>query len=72
MSQHRCEQINNIQDHNTEIALLKQSYVWTDHEVNEIKKKLNTNTVLLITSLVSVILALLGIIAIFIEIYYNK
>ena len=59
---HVCEQTTTLSKHNTEIALLKQMSNGYEKELNEIKEKLDSNTTLLITSLIGVILSLLAII----------
>lgn len=56
-----CEQ------HNTEIALLKQMSGVYEKELDEIKAQLNNNNIIVITSLVSTILCLIGIFGLIIE-----
>lgn len=67
MTRHQCSQLDMLYRQQTEIELLKHGNIITDKDITDLKSHMKMNTVLLITSLVSVILALIGIIAIFLE-----
>ena len=72
MRNHDCIQRDSINNHKTDIALLKQYNIIFDKEIDSIKSTQKTNTVLLITSLVSAMLGLMGIIGIFVQLYVEK
>jgi len=60
-----CHQLRYILELNTKIELLKYSNDEQKKEIDELRKTLKTNTTMVISSLVSVILCLIGIISIF-------
>jgi len=60
-----CHQLRYILELNTKIELLKYSNDEQKKEIDELRKTLKTNTTLVISSLVSVIICLIGIISIF-------
>lgn len=64
MAVHEKETLYNMR---VDIELLKHSDVTQQEDLNDIKKSLKNNNILLTTSLVSILIALLGIIAIFIK-----
>jgi len=64
---HRCESIDVLHSHNTQIELLKQSDITQTKDIDDIKSTLKTNTVIMITNLFAIILCLIGIIAMLFE-----
>jgi hypothetical protein len=60
-----CHQLRYILELNTKIELLKYSNDEQKKEIDELRKTLKTNTTMVISSLVSVIICLIGIISIF-------
>jgi hypothetical protein len=65
VQQQQCNQLQVIYNLNTEIALCKFTINTLNKEVDNLRKKQNANTVLLIT-------ALAGIIGILLQVYFNK
>lgn len=72
MTRHTCNQLETLSNHKTELALLKQSNIEIIKDLDYFKKKQDSNTVLLISSLISGLLGLLGIIVVLIEMFINK
>jgi hypothetical protein len=64
MTAHEKETLYNMR---VDIELLKHSDVTQQEDLNDIKKTLKNNSILLTTSLISILIALLGIIAIFLQ-----
>lgn len=62
-----CHQLRYILELNTKIELLKYSNDEQKKEIDELRKTLKTNTTMVISSLVSVIICLIGIISIFLN-----
>lgn len=62
-----CHQLRYILELNTKIELLKYSNDEQKKEIDELRKTLKTNTTMVISSLVSVIICLIGIISIFLS-----
>lgn len=60
-----CHQLRYILDLNTKIELLKYSNDEQKKEIDELRKTLKTNTTMVTSSLVSVIICLIGVIAIY-------
>jgi hypothetical protein len=60
-----CHQLRYILELNTKIELLKYSNDEQKKEIDELRKTLKTNTTMVISSLVSVIICLIGVISIF-------
>lgn len=62
-----CHQLRYILELNTKIELLKYSNDEQKKEIDELRETLKTNTTMVISSLVSVIICLIGIVAIFLS-----
>lgn len=62
-----CHQLRYILELNTKIELLKYSNEEQKKEIDELRKTLKTNNTMVISSLVSVVICLIGIVAIFLS-----
>lgn len=62
-----CHQLRYILELNTKIELLKYSNDEQKKEIDELSKTLKTYTTMALSSLVSVIICLIGIVAIFLS-----
>lgn len=62
-----CHQLRYILELNTKIELLKYSNDEQKKEIDELRKTLKNNTTMAMSSLVSVIICLIGIVAIFLS-----
>lgn len=60
-----CHQLRYILELNTKIELLKYSNEEQKKEIDELRRTLKTNNTMIISSLVSVVICLIGIVAIF-------
>lgn len=63
---------NELFQHEIDIELIKQNIVYIEKDVNELKTDKKKNNNLLITSLISTILCLIGVIFVVIQLYFEK
>lgn len=66
-NKHQCIQHDKLSNLKTEVEILKYSYTLIDRDIQELKRIQSNNKTLIITSLVAIIIGVIGVIAVLLE-----